>query len=273
MPLDPVPARLPRPWGAPSHLARQTALAAALLDGGAAVPEGLVAPGGGPIARRLAVHRATTTLGLVAALAARYPVLGRLLGSETFADLARAFLVVDRPRTALLLDWGESLAGFVETHSDLAEWPWLADVARLESAWNDAHHAAEAEPLRLADLTGLAPADLAAARLRLHPSLRLLASPWSIGALWAAGGEAEGVAAEEERMMVLRPNADVGVHRLDGAEFAFVSALAAGETVTAAATTASRLDDAFDTGAHLVDLVRLGAVIAIEVPDDRESPT
>lgn len=261
-----------RPDPVPTHAQRQSALAAALLDGGSSFPEGLLAPGGGPVDRRFAVHRATATLGSIAALATRHPVLERLLGAETFVGLARAFLRVDRPRTALLLDWGDALPDFVEAHPDLADWPWLADVARLERAWTEAHHAADAEPMRLAALAARPPEDLAGARLRLHPSLRLLTSPWAVAAVWAADGEVDLVDAETDRMMVLRPEADVGVHRLDAAAFAFVSALAAGETVTAAATSASRLDAAFDAGTHLVDLVRLGAVVAIEVPDQRENP-
>jgi len=262
-----------RPDLVPGHAARQSAFAAALLDGGAALPEGLVAPGGGPVARRFAVHRATATLGTIAALATRHPVLERLLGVETFADLVRAFLRVDRPRTALLLDWGDGLPDFVAAHPDLADWPWLADVARLERAWYAAHHAGEADAMRLADLARHAAEDLALARLRLHPSLRLLASAWTVVPVWVANGEVADVAAEAEWAMVLRPDADVGVHRLDASAFAFVSALAEGETVSAAAVAAGRLDAAFDAGAHLVDLVRLGAVVAVEVPGDGENPT
>jgi hypothetical protein len=262
-----------RPDLAPTHAYRLSALAAALLDGAAALPDGLSAPGGGPVGRRFAVHRATATLGSIAALATRHPVLERLLGAETFAELARAFLRVDRPRTALLLGWGDALPDFVAAHPDLADWPWLADVARLERAWFEAHHAAEAEPMRVADLARCTPEDLAGARLRLHPSLRLLASPWAVVPVQVANGEIAAVAAEAEWAMILRPDADVGVHRLEAAAFAFVSAAAAGETVTAAATGALRLDAAFDAGAHLVDLVRLGAVVAIEIADHRENPT
>lgn len=274
---DPAVARPAAAVRPPTQIERQAAFAAALLDAATPLPDGLVAPGGGPVDRRFAVHRATMTLGLIAALAGRHPVLERLLGAETFADLARAFLRVDRPATALLLDWGDGLPDFVAGHPDLADWPWLADVARLENAWNRAHHAAEAEPLRLADLAGIAPEALAAARLRLHPSLHLLASDRSVVAVWTANGEVDHVDDVPEWAMVLRPDADVGVHRLDPAGFAFVAALAAGATTTAAAIAAGELDDAFDVGTHLVALVRLGAVVAIdldeETDDDEGDPT
>ena len=262
-----------RPEPTVPHAARQAMLAEALLDAAGPVPEGLVAPGGGPVGRRFAVHRATSTLGAIAALATRHPVLERLLGVETFADLARAFLRVDRPRTALLLDWGGGLPDFVAAHPDLADWPWLADVARLEVAWTEAHHAAEATPMAPADLARFAPEAIAGATLVLHPSLRLLASPWPVATLWAANGEVESLAAEAERILVLRPDADVVVHRLDPAGFAFVAALAAGATLTDAASEALRLDADFDAGNRLIGLVRLGAVVAVAAPpEEKESP-
>lgn len=253
-----------RPDPIPTHAAREAAFAAALVDAAAPLPAGLVAPGGGPVGRRFAVHRATATLGAIAALAIRHPVLERLLGTDTFADLARAFLRVDRPRTALLLDWGGALPDFVAAHADLADWPWLADVARLEVAWNEAHHAAEAEPLDLAALAALGAEQVAASRIVFHPSLRLLASPWAVADVWAANGEIDGVAPEPQWMMVLRPQADVLVHPMGEAAFAFVSALADGVPLGDAAAAAAEIDTDVDAGALVVDLVRRGAVVAVE---------
>ena len=253
-----------RPEPLPSHGARQTAFAAALLDAAMPIPDGLVAPGGGPVGRRFAVHRATSTLGSIGALATRHPVLERLLGAETFVDLARAFLRVDRPRTALLIDWGGGLPDFVAGHPDLAEWPWLADVARLEVAWSEAHHAAEAAPIGLVELAAIDPERLAAGRIVLHPSLRLLASPWPVAGIWAANGEIETIEAGAEHMVVVRPGADVLVHPTDAAGFAFAAALAHGARLVDAAAGALDIDAGFDAGAHLVGLVRLGAVVAVE---------
>lgn len=261
-----------RPEPVSSHADRQAAIAAALLDRALAPPDGLLAPGGGPIGRRFAVHRATATLGLVSALATRHPVLERMLGAETFADLALAFVATDRPRTALLIDWGSGLPDFVAAHPDLADWPWLADVARLEVAWNEAHHAAEAVPVTIAALAALDPEALAGARIVAHPSLRLVETAWPVAALWAANGEAETIAPGAEFILVLRPDADVTVHSVDRAGHAFAAALAGGATIAAAAEAALSIDEAFDVGARLVALVRLGAVAAIRCDRPEEDP-
>lgn len=252
------------------HARAESALAAAILDPALAPPAGLLGRDGGPVARRLAVHRATTTLGLIGALATRYPVTERLLGAETFADLARAFVAVDRPPTALLLFWGEALPDFLEGLDDLADWPYLADVARLEVAWTRAHHAADATPIGLDAFAGLAPEDLAASRVTLHPSAELVASPHPVATLWSAHQDDEAEMPEidwrAEHVLVVRPDADVVLHVTSPAGHAFLAALRDGADVTEAATRAAALDPAFDAGAHLVGLVRLGAVVGVHPP-------
>jgi hypothetical protein len=254
-----------------SHTMIESGLAAAILDPALPPPAGLLGRDGGPVARRLAVHRATTTFGLIGTLATRYPVTEKLLGAETFADLARAFLAHHRPSTALLLDWGEALPAFIAGLDDLADWPFLADVARLEVAWTRAHHAAEADPIGLEALAAAAPEALATARVALHPSAEILASPYPIVALWSTQQGDEGDDAEidwhPESVLVVRPDADVLLHRLTPAAHAFVTALAAGGDITDAALAAGDLDPAFDAGAHVVGLVRLGAVVALATPD------
>lgn len=258
------------------HAPIEAGLAAAILDPALPPPPGLLGRDGGPVGRRLAVHRATTTLGLVAALATRFPVLEKLLGADTFADLARAFLRVDRPRTALLLDWGEALPEFVEGLEDLADWPYLADVARLEVAWTRAHHAADLVPLGLDALAALAPAALAESRLVLHPSAALLASPHPVASLWASqqdGADDADVVWQAEQALIVRPDADVLVHRLSPAGFAFLAALLDGRDLTAAALRAADLDPGFDAGTHLVGLVRLGAVATVTPPEPSSETT
>lgn len=255
------------------HARAEARFAAALLDRDLPPPENLLGRDGSPVGRRFAVHRAGATLGLVAALAARHPVLEKMLGEATFADLARAFVRTDRPTTALLLGWGDGLATFVAARDDLGAWPFLADVARLEIAWAEAHHEAEAEPIDLATLAALAPEVVAAARFRLHPSLRLLASPHPIAGLWLAhqdGAEAAEIDWSPETVLVVRPRADVLVHRTTPAAHAFVTALRAGADAGEAALAALAVDPAFDAGGHLVGLVRLGAVVGLDLPTETE---
>ncbi|MFD1745924.1 hypothetical protein ACFSE1_10675 [Rhizobium helianthi] len=57
----------------------------------------------------------------------------------------------------LLFDCGRNFADFIETYEYAQTMPWLADVARLERAWLDAYHAADANHLDPGALAAIAP--------------------------------------------------------------------------------------------------------------------
>lgn len=233
------------------------AFAAGLRSG--TLPPGLAAADAA-LARRFAVHRNNVAASLSRALAQRFPVVERLLGPDTFAVLARIFAERHRPQTPVLHEWGEALPEVLATHPDLAAWPYLADVARLELARGRAFHAADRP---LLDGAALAAADPAALRLNLHPSVWMLRSRWPVVAIWRAnrpGGTPAGVAFVPETALVLRDRAlAVRVLRLDTGDAALAGALAQGETLLDAAAAAQRAAPGHDPTALLVRLAEAGA--------------
>jgi hypothetical protein len=70
-----------------------------------------------------------------------------------------------------------------------------------------------------------------------------------------------------EAMAVLRPMLSVEVRVLPEGGHAFLSALAAGSNLGAAAERALTTDDQFDLAQHLQGLFALGAVAAVHLPD------
>src|SRR3546814_5214850 len=76
-------------------------------------------------------------------------------------------------------DWSSDVCS-----SDLTTLPYLADVARIERAWIEAYHAAEAPALDPAALARFTPDELPALRLRLHPSVRLVRSRFPAMTIW-----------------------------------------------------------------------------------------
>ena len=220
----------------------------------------------GDVASRFAVYRNNVWVARLEAVAALFPVLARLVGDEFLAGLTRRFFAEGPPTSPVIHEWATPFVAWARASEDLAEWPWIADVAALEAAWLAAHDAEDATPLAPADLAGLSPARLATSRARLHPSLTLLASPFAVGSIWAAHqGDAvpDDVDADApETVLVARPDADVHVVVLAPAEAAFVTALVAGASVIDAAEAALDVDPVFDVGERLTALVRLGAIVA-----------
>ncbi len=254
-PLDPTPA-----------LATVAAFAAAIATPDRPPPE-TVRVVHGDRASRFAVYRNNVWVARLEAIEALFPVTRRLVGDDFLRDLARRFFTERPPSTPVVQEWADPFATWLATSDAVADWAWIADVAALEAAWTRAHHAAEAEPLRLADLVGIAPERLAARRLDLHPSLSLVASAFPIGTVWAAhqgDDEPEPLATiDPESVLVVRPDADVVVATLSPGEAAFVGALADGATLTDAAEAALTFDADFDVGDRLTALVRLGAITGL----------
>ena len=127
------------------ELLAQARFARALLDPDLPVRDLLAA--NSPADEGFDVHRNNVVAGLVDALAAAFPALVRLLGAAYFAALGAAFVRARPPASAVLIEYGDEFAGFIEAFPPLADLPWLGDVARLERLRTRAYHATDAAPL------------------------------------------------------------------------------------------------------------------------------
>jgi len=235
--------------------------AGALADPSQPAPAATQRRDGRPVERRFAVYRNNVAVALIGALEARYPVVRRLVGDDFFRAMAGAFVAAEKPRSPALMLYGDSFPDFIAGFPPAATIPFLADVARLENAWVEAYHAAEAGALSLDALAAIAPDALEALRFRPHPAARLLAFSHPAASIWAASqGEAEPSAPEAwtaEAALVARPDADVSVRVLPPGGFAFAAALFSGASLGEASAIAAQ--DGCDPGAHLVGLIAAGA--------------
>jgi hypothetical protein len=107
---------------------------------------------GRPDARRFAVYRNNIAVGLIASLEMRYPVTRRLVGDDFFRAMAQAFVARNKPSSPVLILYGAEFPAFVETFEPAREIAYLPDVARLENAWVESYHSADAMPLELSDI-------------------------------------------------------------------------------------------------------------------------
>ena len=163
----------------------QASFARALLDPERQVPDGVTSHTHAAPAKRFAVYRNNVVVGLVDALATRFPAVQRIVGEEFFRAMAGVFVRAHPPRSPLMMDYGDDLPAFVETFAPAAELPYLADVARLEAARTRAFHAADAAPLTAAAFAALQPAELEALRLQFCPGIAIVRSAHPIVTIWA----------------------------------------------------------------------------------------
>lgn len=244
----------------------------ALLDPSAPPPPGLVQPG------RYAVHRNNVTVSLVDALAAVYPAVERITGTDFFRALARQHVRASPPTSPLLFEYGRGFPAFIDASPHAQQLPWLGDVARIERAWLDAYHAADAEPLTLADLAAVDPTRLADGVWVPHPATQVVRSPYPALSIFVmnrqpAAPEARFESAAAEDALITRPAFDVTVRALPPGGATLVAALMAGQPLGAAVAAAAaecsarRPGEAFDLVTHLNGIVDAGAFTHIRLPE------
>lgn len=234
--------------------ATQGAFAEALLRGGGSAQD-----------RRFAVYRNNVRASLVAAVAARFPVIVRLVGQEFFDAMALVFVSHHPPTSPVIAEYGAAFAGFLEDFEPAAELPYLADVARLEWLRQQAFHAADGDVLGIDRLATIAPNRLDSLGLALHPATAIVASPWPILSIWTTNTQDEvtrpiGAGLPGEAVLVTRPGLDVFANALPPCGELFVGELACGGTLGKAAAVAANVDGSFDLATTLAILFRAGAV-------------
>ncbi|MHB1871363.1 MAG: HvfC/BufC N-terminal domain-containing protein [Steroidobacteraceae bacterium] len=254
-----------RPWAE-----RQGQFAAALCGAQQPMPPGCVAPDGLPDEARFAVYRNNVAASLIECLQASYPAIERLLGEACFREAARQFVAETPPRSPVMLEYGAGFAEFLAQLEPLAALPYLADVARIERAWLEAYHAAEASALDPAALAAVPEHRAGDLCLTLHPSVRIVQSAFPALTIWRGN-----IAAAEptpldlqtvaQDSLVARPEAEVEVRALSPGGAMFLSALGAGETLTEAAALASAAAAEFNLTDHLTALLGSGLVIAVRL--------
>jgi hypothetical protein len=214
-----------------------------------------------PAAQRLAVYRNNTRFGLIDPLAATFAVVRQLVGDDFFARMAGDFVLAHPPTRPELLAYGQEFPTFIADYPAAASVPYLADMARLELAWNFAYNAADREPMAAIALTAFAPETLEELRLVPHPSLRFVVSGFPLMAIWQAHQSADGpeqpidLHAGGDMLLVYRPHGETLIRKVGTGAFDFVMSLATGQTLAAACNSALAGDPDFNIGAELASLL------------------
>jgi hypothetical protein len=216
-------------------------------------------------------RHAGTGAFLVRALAARYPVVRRLIGDDSFLDVARRFVAKQPPRLPIVQHFGETFPHYLRSLGAAASFEYVADIAELEATRTRAYHSADAPFLDARAFPLLSTLSLSMARfndcgLILHPSVALVASRFPIVTIWRANQTDAGRGILDrwrpEAALIARPLLDVDVLLLPAGGHAFMHALLSGLTIGAAAASASDDNPEFDLDANLTMLAKANIVVS-----------
>lgn len=241
------------------------ALAGALL---AEAPPKTIAGAAGSdaeIAAGVAVYRNNVRSAYLGVLRDTFPVVERLVGEEFYRYLAHEYFHARRPSSPLVREYGRGLPAFIESFGAAASLPYLADVARIEIAWLDAYHAPDATPAPLHAFYEALGRDPENAALEMHPSLRLLSSPFPAFSIWRHNREeVEGalkLPPGGENIVIVRPFENVETFAVSDSVFEVFRALADGASLGAALGAADAAES--DLTAIIRAIAESMAVIAV----------
>ena len=243
----------------------------ALIDPQLPPPAGIVGPRGNAAVKRFNVYRNNVTVSLVNALSETFPAVQRIVGEEFFRAMAKIYVRRSPPKSRLLFEYGETFADFIEDFEAAGAMPWLADVARIERAWLDVYHSADAPVLLPEHLAAMPPDMLATARFCRHPACRVLRSSFPAADIFAMNREDGKAAPIESRdpqdVLITRPEFDVTVRTLPPGGAEFLQSLFAGGTLSEAADAAIDQAATFDLPANIAGMLEAG-VFASAQPNE-----
>lgn len=234
-------------------------------------------------ARGLAVYRANGHAMAERALRSAYPVVAQLIGVDNFALLARDLWHQHPPLRGDLAQWGGALPGFLQHNAQLADVPYLSDVACTEWALHTATGAADVvpDPGSFARLAQEAPEGLA---LTLAPGTAVVCSAYPVASLIGAHLDATPRLEETaqrlrdgqgEHALVWRQGHRPRLQRIDPSASALVQALLAGADLPQAlkaACGATHSANAFDFSAWLHAAVADAVVTGVHSLPPRVKP-
>ena len=246
-----------------NRLGYATDFTPALLDPERAPPAIVSGPNGKAAGKRYNVYRNNVTVSLINALAATFPATLRITGVDFFRAMARFHVRATPPTSPLLFEYGHDFPDFIERYEYAQAMPWLTDVARIERAWLDAYHAADAEPLTPQALASIPPEQLVETVLTPHPATRIVCSRFPAVSIFAANRSEYPVSpiteTEPEDALVTRLGLEVTVRHLPSGGATFLSRLVEGETLGEAASAAFADNPQFDLSANIAGMIEAGA--------------
>lgn len=213
-----------------------------------------------PAETLLAIYKNNVYTRLVGALRDSYPAVHRLTGSDFFRFAATEYMLAYPPRTPTLLGCGKKFPDFLKGFEPATPVPYLPDVARLEQLYLESYHAAEARPLPKAAFPKYLSEDVRQPDLRLHPSARLMASPYPVSRIWEVNLRSSAIKGKQripggaEYLLIVRPHATVEVRRVSRGAHAALTAIARGFSVAEALATGIESEPGPNLVTHLLSL-------------------
>lgn len=201
-------------------------------------------------AERLNIYRNNFLIGLGEALKANFPVTLQLLGGDFFEQAARHFVLDHPPQGPCLFEYGEAFPDYLRDLRQLADMPYVAEMARFEFARVAAYNAPAERCLSTGTLARLSPEQLDMLPIRLSPHAQIVSAAAPLLDLWKAHQKPEpdlsdiDMRPRPHALLICRPDRLLVVQEVDASAARFLSAAQAETSLGHAAAQCAVQDDA-----------------------------
>ena len=162
-----------------------------------------------------------------------FPATFAMIGAPRFHNLVTGYLIEYPPTHFSISYAGEHLADFIRDHPLREQFPFLADLARLERALIEVFQAADAVPLDAEQMRAIPPQQWPSLQLTMHPAHQILALEWNLASILKSVEQGEAPSPPmhvANRMLVWRHRNTVHYRAIDESEHAQLAALSEGIT-------------------------------------------
>jgi hypothetical protein len=218
---------------------------------------------------RLGIYRNNLDAGFHGTLALEYPVIRRLVGPDYFRQLSREFLACHPSTSGDRHHLGAPLSAFLRRQFTDSDYPYLADVAGLEWAYQECLVAEEVRPFDPATLRQVSPQSYGGLRFTLRPACRLVQSRFPVLRIWqvnqpeAAADETIDLDSGPDFLVVFRGPSGVFFRRIHEDDYRLLAAFAAGHSLAEALDVVVGSSPQFDLGAALQRCVEIAVLAQI----------
>jgi len=245
----------------------QQSFAADIWDDDLTRLDGVILDGRLPAKRLFQVYRNNFWIATEDALCGIYGVVKQLVGDQFFTLLVDHFLRSYPPRFGNMLQLGSDLPVFLCDFKLTAGLPYLPDIARLEWAFHEVFHAADASPFNTQALTAIPAKNIPLLHFELSLGSMLVYSPFPIFEIWRVnqpdyvGDQTVDLDAGGDSVLLTRPNLVVELQKLNQVDARFLQSLASGGNLDKATQVALKYSKDFDLEGALARYLGNGALV------------
>lgn len=182
-------------------------------------------------------------VSLTEALVITYPGIIKLVGQEFFEFICRKFIKQHPHQSGDLTLFGEQLNTYIENSPECKNLPYLADIAKLEWAFELAYHAKDVTSQDLSLLETTEPAAYSQLKFTINPGCFIVESNYPIFDIWKFDGQDElDINAGGQNVLIWKQDFEVLTEVVEADFINFLGKLQAGKNLEQALGENSKLD-------------------------------